>query len=57
MEGPFALTLAPQDGSRHVFKAEPAERARIGYVGTRIRCSDLQGLVALRTPPCNHILL
>lgn len=41
MEGPFVLTMLLQDGSRHIFEAQPAERARIEYVGTRIRCSDL----------------
>ncbi len=41
MEGPFVLTMMLQDGSRHVFEARPAERARIEYAGTRIRCSDL----------------
>jgi hypothetical protein len=41
MEGPFVLTMALQDGSKHVFETRPAERARLEYAGTRIRCSDL----------------
>ncbi|GGB73114.1 hypothetical protein [Blastomonas aquatica] len=41
MEGPFRLTLGLKDGSAHQFEALPDERARIEYVGTRIRCSDL----------------
>jgi hypothetical protein len=41
MEGPFVLTMALQDGSKHVFEARPGERARLEYAGTRIRCSDL----------------
>jgi len=41
LEGPLVLTLALKDGTKHVFEAQPAERARIEYVGTRIRCSDL----------------
>lgn len=41
LEGPLRMTLVLKDGSRHVFEAEPAERARIEYVGTRLRCSDL----------------
>ncbi len=41
MEGPFVLTMALEDGAKHVFEARPGERARLEYAGTRIRCSDL----------------
>lgn len=41
MEGPLRMTLGLKDGSTHVFEAQPGERARIEFVGTRIRCSDL----------------
>ena len=42
MEGPFLLTLGLKDGSAHRFEALPGERARIEYIGTRIRCADLE---------------
>lgn len=41
LEGPLRMTFILKDGSKYVFEAEPGERARIEYVGTRIRCSDL----------------
>lgn len=41
LEGPLRMTLVLKDGSQFVFEAEPGERARIEYVGTRLRCSDL----------------
>lgn len=41
MEGPLRMTLGLKDGSTHVFEAQAGERARIEFVGTRIRCSDL----------------
>lgn len=41
LEGPLRMTLMLKDGTKYVFEAAAGERARIEYVGTRMRCSDL----------------